>query len=264
MSSANRFIYNYYEKCRFIYTGKNLPLPEYLKMEINNYWNYLKSEGKSFNNGEIFTISDIKLNQGYLDFIISKTNFAHYLYSLKQKSLGDFTCRSIASNALILTSDNYYVMGSMSGNTSLPYKIKFIGGAISTDDLLNNSFDPRSCVIREVKEEIGISLTNKDVIDNFKPIYYLTRENLSFINVLFLAQLKMTSGELKIAFEIYKKKLQTHNIDSELADIYFLKCNKEAITMFLENNQNILIDYMDDLFRVIVGKYDAKNILEEI
>lgn len=86
-------------------------------------------------------------------------------------------CRSLASNALILASDNYYVLSVMSDNTLLPKKTILI---------------------------------------------------LNWIVFI------------------------------------FLKNDKKLIDRFLKNNQAVLIHHINDLFRVILGKYRTRNILDEI
>lgn len=111
---------------------------------------------------------------------------------MKEHFCGKYICRSIASNILILTTDNYYVLAKMSINTSLPNKIKFIGGAMSKDDLKENILDPFECVKREIYEEIGLTIVPSNKI---LPAYFITRKNLSFINTLYIYKTELSRDD---------------------------------------------------------------------
>ena len=262
MQVVSKLIYNY-EESRFVFRDERVKLQECVSREISDYWDALISSGKSYENGDIFTIDEIQYRDNVINFIVKKTNFAHYLYSNYKKNQIP-RCRSIASNVLILTSDDFYVLATMSRNTALPKKIKFIGGTFSEDDLDQNILIPRKCSIRETREEIGVNLDDCNLVKCMTPLYFLTRENMSFVNVLFLTELNMNSLEIMRLFEEHKRRLTDKGTLSELSSVILLKNEKQVIKDFLDKEKDSLIDYMDDLFRVVIGESVAQNIVEYI
>lgn len=193
----SNMIYDYIP-CKINFDGSKVSLPVKLKHEIKENWNKLFDSGKRFTNNELFTIDSMNVKNSELIINAKKTLYDHYLYSVSQNFIGKYICRSIAANVLILTSDDFYVLAVMSSKTSLPNKIKFIGGSLSEDDLTQNILDPLKCTKRETYEEIGLTLET-DI--NITPRYFMTRPNLSFINILHIANVDLSHKDIKFLFD---------------------------------------------------------------
>ena len=261
----SELIYKYYEKCCFVYDKTHVKLSDEFSRDINKYWKELIDSGKKYENGEIFTVNDISVDRdGMLKFALNKTNYAHYLYSQKNNFEGDYVCRSIATNVLPITTDNKYVLGTMSNSTSLSNKIKFIGGSMSEDDFVQNRLETLKCAKREVMEEIGLDLNDKESVLSYEPIYFITRKNLSFINVLYLVHLNISSDQMRSNFENYKSHLIENDMEVELDSIELVENDLESNKAFITNNRNNLIDYMESVFNVIYRIEEPKNIISEI
>lgn len=257
-------IYDYHNPCKFKYNKSKYELPEYIKQEINENWKNLYNSGKRFLNGDLFTVNDIFIDEDKtLNFNMIKTNYAHYLYSMKNNFTGKYICRTVACNILLLTSDNYFVLGIMDKNTSLPHKIKFIGGAISEDDLNEDLLDPLKCITRETCEEIGFNLDNNSYILKPEPRYIVTRKHWSFFNILFYTHLQIPKNDLTKIFNRHKAYSQNKN-SVELDSIIFINNQKKAIDSFLDENKGRLIDYLEEFFIVLTGKLDANDIIKEV
>lgn len=260
----SKLIFNGVENYRFTYAGNEVELPLEIKKEIDNYWKHLISLGKKYTNGDLFTVEDIKIDEDkYLNFTINKTKFAHYLYTVKNNFEGKYICRSIATSALFITKDNYYVFGKMSSNTSLGGKIKFIGGAISTDDFVEDKFIPENCIEREVREEIGIDIRDKLNVRSMNLKYFITRKNLSFINICFEINLHLTSNEIMNMFNSYNEYLANNKLEQELEKIVLVEKSNCNIKEFLIKNKDILIDYMEELLLVEVGVLKARDFYDD-
>jgi hypothetical protein len=65
-------------------------------------------------------------------------------------------------------------------------------------------------------------------------------------------------------FEEHKRRLTDKGTLSELSSVILLKNEKQVIKDFLDKEKDSLIDYMDDLFRVVIGESVAQNIVEYI
>ncbi|MBQ8740426.1 MAG: hypothetical protein IJY79_02620 [Clostridia bacterium] len=254
----SNLIYDYVP-CKISFDGSKVSLPQSVQFEIKRNWDNLISSGKQFMNNELFTIDSIEVEDFQLKINVKKTLYDHYLYSVGKKFIGEHICRSLASNILILTSDNYYVLAVMSGKTSLPNKVKFIGGSLSEEDLTNSILDPLKCVKRETYEEIGLKFESNI---NITPRYFMTRANLSFVNILYVAEIDMSHKDIKDLFDRYKKKSQ--NSEFELNNILFVKNDVDEIKSFIKESRQSLIDYMEELFYVLIGESEAKSMVEEI
>lgn len=242
---------------KFVEGNKDLP-PEYL-LSIKKNWKSEISEGKTYTNGKLFTMTGADISEETIHIYVQETDFAHYLYSRKN-DINKYSCRSMAANVLFLTNDNYFVLGRMGASTSLANKVKFIGGSFDKSDLAeDHMIDVNKCIEREVLEEVGISLKNREMVAHVRPFAFLTRKKLSFINILFIAELKITKVELEGIFSFFKANLNLAGQESELSELVYIKNDYESVSAFLRDEKNIVIDYMCDFFEAYFGKLDYGN-----
>lgn len=258
----SNFIYYYVENL-IHYRDLKIELPSDVRLQIKESWEAYISQNKT-TNGELFTLEAMQLKEDILHFYVNKTTYDHYIYSRKHNFDGKYICRSLAANILPLTSDHYYVLGVMADWTSLANKIKFIGGALSKEDLCEDILDPFKCVIRETKEELGIDASDEKLVLNLEPTYFVTRNKLSFINTLFFADLSISSQDVLALFRRFKSQLQNENKAVELKSIIFLENQPDKIKSFIEKNKDRMIDYMEELLLVLLGVLEAKNIKKEV
>ncbi len=256
MITKSKLIYEYYPS-KFILDSAPLIISEQVKTKIDDYWKDITLEQKKYTNGIILTIDKIdNLNNPNI-FSIKKTSFSHYLFCRQNKDNNESICRSIAANILLLTSDNFYVLCKMSNTTSLAGKIKFIGGAVSIDDIDDsNTIDLYGCISREVKEEINEDLSNNLIFAGVIPKFFVTRPNLTSLNVLFISNLSITSIDLKNRFNQYKNNL----VDSELSKLVLVKKDVSEINDFLLKNNDSLLEYIGDIMRILMGTLEPLNL----
>lgn len=252
-----------YRNLEFYLLDEPLYLPEKYKNEINTNWRNEKLSGKSYTNDKLYTMVSSIVTLGNISIFLKETSFAHYLYS-KKKPINHHTCRSVAANAVLLTSDGYLTFGKMSSHTSLSNVTKFIGGAISDSDRVEKRIDTTKTIARELKEETGIDLFNKDIVADYKPIFFLTRTNFSFINTLFLVNLRLDRSSLQSKFSKYRDALISTGAESELADLVFVKNNYDDVSQFLAAESSNRIDYMQDFVDAFYNRIPLKDITNEI
>lgn len=258
----SKLIYDKVDKFKFLYSNSKVVLPEDIRKSIEENWNNLMESGKEYTNDEIFTVSDIMFNDDTLEFIMKKTNFAHYMYTLKNNWEGEYICRSVAGSALMVTSDDFYVLCKMANYTSLGGKVKFIGGAISENDVYKDEIIPKKCVKREVLEEVGLDLNDKEKVNKTEHVYFITRKNLSFINTFFKVYLNMSSNELLLLFKEYDEYLKKNNLERELHSIVFVKKDKESVLNFIKENN--CVEYLEDTFKAELGIEKPKQFFDEM
>lgn len=256
MEKSNVYMYQNID-FKIVEGNKDLPL-EYL-LNIKKNWKSEINEGKTYTNGKLFTMIGVDTSEETIHIYLQETDFAHYLYSRKN-DINRYSCRSIAANVLFLTNDNYFVLGKMGTSTSLANKVKFIGGSFDKSDFAgDNMIDVNKCIEREVLEEVGINLKNREMVALVKPFAFLTRKKLSFINILFVAELKITKVDLEGLFSFFKANLKLAGQESELSELVYIKNDYESVSEFLGDEKNIVIDYMCDFFETYFGKLSYGN-----
>ncbi len=237
-----------FENINFVLLNEEIQLPDKYKEAMDENWSNEIASGKTYTSGNIFTISGHNFDVEEKTIYIQQSSYSHYLYSRK-RAYDIYSCRSMASNALFLTSDNYFVLGKMQNTTSLPGKIKFIGGSVDKEDIeSSNKVNIEGCVKRECNEEIGIDITDKRYVEYVEPIAYITRPHLTFVNTLFYVRLSMSKNEMEKHFKDFQAKLMDAKEEIELSEVVFVHNDKESVKVFLEDKDSNLIDYMKDFF----------------
>lgn len=252
-----------YKEIEFRVLKKKLELPARYVEKVNENWKREMDAGKSYINGKLYTMAAANVLESKIRVYVQETNFAHYLYS-KSIRIDENSCRSMAANALLVTNDDYIVLGKMSDSTSLANRVKFIGGAFDQADFCNEIVDIKSCIDREVKEEVGLNLNDKETVADVRPIAILTRERFSFANTLFLVNVRLDKLELERMFTEYKENLEAVGGKSELSELVYISNNYTSILEFLQDENNLVIDYMRDFFDAYFGKIEYGNIQEYI
>lgn len=252
-----------YKEMEFVIQKKTLELPiEYVE-KVNENWKREMDAGKAYTNGKIYTMTAANILEEKIQIFVQETNFAHYLYS-KGIAIDENSCRSMAANVLFVTSDNYLVLGKMSGSTSLANKVKFIGGAFDESDFCDEIVDIKRCITREVKEEVGLDLNDSKTVIDVKPIAILTREKFSFVNTLFLVDIKFDKSELEQRFIEHKTSLEFAGEESELSKLMYIRNDSTSIFAFLQDESVLMIDYMRDFFNTYFGDLEYGNIQEYV
>ncbi len=250
-----------YVSSEFMYNGECASLSSNLKHDIDDHFNQLILAGKTFDNGELFIVERIKKCDKSLIFELVKSNYAHYLYYRSNKHC-KVPCVSVAVNALIVTSDNFIVLGKMSNTTALPNKIKFIGGALDKCDLSDNYFNIESALKREIEEEVGLTL-DCSTTEHLENKLIMTRQKFSFFAILVEVKLSISKDKFYESFKVYNGA-QKLSKDNELTDLVFVEKSAEAISKFANNSSYNAVSYLRETLKIISGEVEAGDILDII
>lgn len=260
---AEKKIYMFSKLDLFV-KNEEVELPPAYRQSVRENWDNEIKNGKTYNNGRIYTISGYNFNSQNKTLYIQLSDYSHYLYSRKTDP-DVYSCRSLAANALFLTNDNYLVLGKMRDTTSFPGKIKFIGGAVSEDDIADNgNVDTLGCMKRECREEVGIDPNDKDLVKRIEPLCYITRPHFTFLNTLFLVELNISKAETESVFNEFIAELAKTDREIELSKIVFVRNDKDDILRFINDENLAFIDYMKDFFTAYADSDINENIEEYI
>lgn len=229
---------------------EELHLPYSLQESINTFWDSWTKEKPYLTRGDIYSISHMSLFEEELKITLQKTDYAHFLYS-KQKLSADhrYKCRGVVANGVILTKDGYFVIGEMNTHTSTPGRLQFIAGGIDTSDIRGNVVNMFENLSRESQEEIGIDLTDSNVVSEVTSKYIVHWQSIALV---YLIELIIDSHELKLHYDSFESKLLSKSIIPEFSSIVFVHANR--LSEFLKNDQRSKLDFLPKVLEQLSGE----------
>ncbi len=174
-----------------------IELPKNAKKQINIFWKQSKESNPSLFNGELICVSEYKESNDLIEITCKRTFYAHHLYDERVGLPKEYGCHNLVVGCLLETSDNYYVIGEMASNTSVPNCLQIPGGNVDNTDIKEGRVDILNALIRECREEVNINLQDKNMVDSFG-IKYISLPNEKSNAYLIIAKgnLKKTKNEM--------------------------------------------------------------------
>ena len=208
--------------------------------KVENFWNNFNNDNR-FTLGEIFHVAAVEETAECVNLNLKTTDYAHYLFSVKQANVGEEGCKVIYGAGLIETADSYFVFGEMSDKTAYPGRLQCVGGGLSRQDLHNDEFQLKDSVLREMTEELGIK---EQAVKNCSVQFIKTGGDFDFIAILFHIQLKMTLRELHDTYNDLCLILSAKGESPEFASIISIKNESTEVEDFIKNNTSETVDYL--------------------
>lgn len=200
-----------------------------IENKIDDNWKeYEKTKKK--NGGMIwdattYRLEDLKKDGDKIELFLGEINFSKRIGArgcLKELAvLGkDYYPAGIYLAAIIKTNDGHYVIGELSGKTTVEGEVSLIGGLLSKDEMLiKSSVDISEMLQKELEEEIYIES------NEIKDIYLkaiIQTERLAF-GLIFYVNLNISAENIKYKFVP----------NDEIAGIKF--CSKKEIVNILKS-----------------------------
>ena len=202
---------------------RNIELENNIK---HNWSEFIKGKSNYFN-GDIFVIGNkIETDNVYI-YEVNKAKYADLVYA---KTHSELTILSLFAAILFKTKDNYYVF--IQNNHDV---VNIIGGLASIEDFIDGLFKPEVCLSREVTEEIGLDINNKNDVLDYN-IAYLTspsnNENVFPFGIVFTGTLNYTKEEL---IEYYLNN--NEKFDNEIKKLLFYNSSNYFELNNIENKE---------------------------
>lgn len=230
------------------FENREIKLPNELKESIEKFWNDATKENPNLYNGEDYTVESIIETKQNIEMLIVKSNYAHYLYNerigIKEEN---YRCCSPWGGILLLTKDDYFVIGEMDNTTSIPYCLQISGGGIDVADIQNGIINIDLNIKRELKEELNLNLDDIDYKLEFIEYPSKTRNAYGFLAI---GKINQTRDELKQHFKEYKEYLIKNNLEVEFNKLIFLK--RENALQEFDELSNYKRPYLRDLIKEAV------------
>ncbi len=228
------------------YEDRQINLSSELKQNIEKFWKDAVKENPNLYNGQDYIVETVKETQEKIEMLVVKSNYAHYLYDerigIKESK---YRCCSPWGGILLLTEDNYFVIGEMDEKMSIPYCLQLPGGAIDKLDIIDGKINIEENIKRELKEELNINLNDVDYKLEFIEYPDKTRNAYGFIA---LGKIKQSKNDLEKRFEVFKEYL----IKNELEFNRLVFLNKESALEELDSLNNYKRPYLRDLINEAV------------
>ena len=234
------------------FKDREIKLPKDLKEKIEIFWKNAVKENPNLYNGKDYVVEEVTETGEKIEMTVVKTDYAHYLYDERVGIQEErYRCCSPWGGILLLTSDNYFVIGEMNNTTSIPYCLQIYGGGIDIADIKNGIIDINSNIKRELKEELNLNLDDIDYKLEFIEYPSETRNAYGFIAI---GKINQTKDELKQYFEEYKEYLIRNNLEVEFNKLIFLK--RGNALQELDALPNYKRPYLRDLIKELLEYND--------
>lgn len=227
------------------FEDREINLPIKLKHSIDGFWTEATKKNQNLYNGQDYVVETVKENNEKIEMIVIKSNYAHYLYD-ERIGIKEEKYRSCSpwGGILLLTQDNYFVIGEMDKKTSIPYCLQIPGGGIDVKDIENGIINIESTIKRELKEELNINL--EDIEYKMSFIEYPTKMRNAY-GFIATGKINSTKTELEDSFEKYKEYLIKNNLEVEFSKLFFLK--SENALEELDKLPNYKRPYLKELLK---------------
>lgn len=230
------------------YEDREIDLPIGIKENIKEFWNNAIKENPNLYNGQDYVVETVNETKDKIEMLVVKSNYAHYLYDerigIKEKQ---YRCCSPWGGILLLTKDNYFVIGEMNKTMSMPFCLQLPGGGIDKTDIKNGEINIIANINREVKEELNIDTKNIDYKLEFIEYPDETRNAYGFIA---LTKINQSKEELEEHFKEHKEYLIENKLELEFSRLVFL--NKENALEELDSMDNPKRPYLRDLIKEVM------------
>lgn len=222
-------------------------LPPDQQRLVDMLWEAQLSEHPSWFRGEVFTIEEIRQTVDRIEFGLARTDYAHYLATVKGFIDPQFACQVLYGAAILRTQDNHLVFGEMGPETTYAGRLQGIGGGISDKDIENHHVNLQRGVLRELYEETGVDTAE------LVPRWLKMGGPYHFVVVVYEARLASDLATLNRKYAQFVKQLESAGETPEFRELVSLPATREAVRGFVSGDSRPRVDYLDGvLARMLV------------
>lgn len=229
------------------YDSSPLLLPSTIREQHQQYWDEQVKLNPNLRNGEVFTITEISETEEELQVTVKKTDYKHYLYTIRHENCA-FPCKVIFTCVAVITNDHHLAFGRMSQHTSTPGRLQFTGGGLDESDLNGSVFDLMKNIGKELKEEMGIQIESP-YIKSFRPKFVKNKGTYDFWALMFEIVVDLSAQQLHELFELHNQSLKEKGEEPEFEEFVFVSLDSESVESFIQNDVSWKEDYLNPTLR---------------
>lgn len=194
------------------------PIDNMAKMKsITKFWQRQQDMNPDLYNGDAFLSFDglYEKNGNQLIFEVYKTEYMNYLYNQKMEN----GSRSIFSTTIVVTSDDYIILGEPS-ESNPQGMLQFIGGAYDIADIENSEISAQKGMERVLFEQLPIRYSDVKLI---QPLV-MTRDVTGATCIIYVTYINVTKKQLESVYGTLKIQ--------EFSKLYFLAIDQKHLIDF--------------------------------
>lgn len=238
------------------FSNKEVVLPSDIQDKIDTYWKELLKSGKTYKRGEVFTVTKKEELEDHIEVLVEKTDYAHYLYCQNVDILGDYGVHIIHTAALVDTSDGKTILGVMADHTSRAGIYQLCGGGIDNDDLRGDIFDFDHNIIKELEEELGIDIEDRQRVKAFESAYFKEGGPTDKMTVVYRVVLNEISSDFMKRYADFALQLQKNGEQPEFGKVIALDNDRESFSRFFNQKDIKSDECMKPLFEFIARELE--------
>lgn len=238
------------------FSNKEVILPSEIQEKIDTYWDELLKSGKSYKRGEIFTVTKKEEFEDHIEMLVEKTDYAHYLYCQDVSTLGEYGVHIIHTAALVDTTDQKTVLGKMANHTSRAGIYQLCGGGIDNDDLRGDIFDFDHNITKELHEELGIDVKDRQRVKSFELAYFKEGGPTDKMTAVYRVVLNEASSDFIKRYNNFVLQLQKKDEKPEFSEIVLLDKNKGSFAKFFSQQDMKSDECIKPLFEFITKELE--------
>ncbi|QFG00062.1 hypothetical protein PB01_15195 [Psychrobacillus glaciei] len=237
-------------KVTVTYDSTALQLPLNIREQHQKYWDTQIKQNPHLRNGEVFTITQINKTVNELQVTVVKTDYKHYLYTIRHEDCS-YPCKVIFTCVAVITNDNHIAFGRMNLNTATPGRLQFTGGGLDESDLNGSVFNLVNSIGKELEEEMGMHIESA-YTKSFIPKFVKSKGTYDSWAVMFELKVDYTAEELYILFERHNQSLIEKGEQPEFEEFLLVSLDRESVETFIQNDLSLKEDYLEPILRKYV------------
>ncbi|SFS75444.1 hypothetical protein [Marininema halotolerans] len=225
------------------YRNEKMVLPQAVQERIDRFWMAEVSRGKKLTRGPVFAVHQYEQMKDGTHIQLANTDYAHYLYTITNKDFvsSPYACRVVHTAALVQTLDHCFVIGEMASHNAHANRLQLVAGGLDTVDINDGHVDFKRSIVRELNEEVGISLSH---IQRIESKYLKTGGDFGSIVLIFDVQLRTKANELQKQYHEYTFQLLKQGEKPEFSDLLTIQRESNVIKQFIHNDPRKKVDYL--------------------
>lgn len=236
------------------FSKSTVQLSSQIQDKVDAYWDRLIAGGKSFQRGEVFTVTHKDISQNCINILVEKTDYAHFLYSQNVDPQGKDSVHIIHTASIVETIDDYLIFGKMGVQTAQAGHYQLCGGGIDNADLRGDHFDLTHNISKELREELNIDVGDSDRVKKLGMAYFKDGGPTDKMSVIYRVTLSASKDTFLSHYTAFEEGLRASGEEPEFGKIVALKKEKSVMEQFLAENDSKLDEYMRPLFEQIISE----------
>ncbi len=250
-------IFDVKENLHFYFDHSSFKIPDNIQNLINQNWKNNITCNPHLFNGDVICLKEITKNNGKIDFIFNRTDYAHFLASYQNTIPPEFQCRNLHTSALIETADNFIAFAKMGNNSFDSGRYQFIGGGLDLRFIENTKINFAQCIKTELLEEINLDIDHKGIVASCDNLYFGITKNRGGLSMIYRVKLKINSFRFEEKMQAYNKTIAKTCKAVEVAGLVFV--NKDNYKEKIAQIENTKTHIDSNLFSTLAAYFD-KNV----